>query len=89
MLETHTGDLVIRTIACIRVIQCKYSSYYFDQQQFFRLEWSVAPYLNNQFYRTGVGSLPSWGEIELRQRERAVFLNSMVFSDCRLFFGKF
>ena len=40
----------------------------FDQLQFFRQEWAVAPSINIQYQSTGVSSLPSLDKIELRRK---------------------
>ena len=44
----------------------------FDQLQFFRQEWAVAPSINIQYQSTLVGSLPSLDKIELRRNMRGV-----------------
>ena len=38
----------------------------FDQLQFFRQEWAVAPSINIQYQSTGVDLLPSFDEIKLK-----------------------
>ena len=59
----------------------------FDQRQFFRHEWAVAPSINIQYQSTGVGSLPFLDKIELRRNIQGVI---KAVSDDRLnLFGKF
>ena len=59
----------------------------FDQRQFFRHEWAVAPSINIQYQSTGVGSLPFLDKIELRRNIQGVI---KAVSDDRLnLSGKF
>ena len=48
----------------------------FDQRQFFRHEWAVAPSINIQYQSTGVGSLPFLDKIQLEQSIQGLFLST-------------
>ena len=79
MVETHASGLVfLYGTAFNKVIQCKYSLYY--PLRFLVYYIMVCSSINiQQYYRTGIGSLHSLGEIELKQSRiglRGLFLST-------------